>query len=460
MRSLALKFTLAFLVVALTGGVLVAVFVQIGTVRAFDRFVQDQDQNSFVNILSQHYQLNNSWDGVGQVIERGRFLAPGPYSRRNFLVLVDQDGKVVVGGKGYESGAYPPPVGAQGGIPIEVDGRVVGWLKIDPKVRTALPGSPEAEFVGRVTQAVSFSALGATVLALLLGVLLARTLTRPIRELTEATQAVAQGKFGHQVTVRTRDELGALASSFNRMSADLARASDQRRQMTADIAHELRTPLSVLLGYTEALQDGKLAGSVDTFKVMHGEARQLSHLVDDLRTLALADAGELPLTLQLVDSQALLDRTAAAYRAQAQKKEIELRVEEGRDLPTIEGDPERLIQVLGNLVTNALRHTPPGGQVILSAEARPASVLLRVQDTGTGIEPEDLPHIFQRFYRGDKYRPQNGESGLGLAIARSIIEMHGGEITVESVPGAGATFSIGLPVNKPVGDPYSPNNIQ
>jgi signal transduction histidine kinase len=460
MRSLALKFTLAFLVVALTGGVLVAVFVQIGTVRAFDRFVQDQDQYSFVNILSQHYQVNNSWDGVGQVIERGRFMAPGPYSRRNMLVLVDQDGKVVVGDNGYESEAYPPPPGVQGSIPIEVDGRVVGWLKIDPKVRTALPGSPEADFVERVTQAVSYSALGATVLALLLGVLLARTLTRPIRELTEATQAVAQGQFGHQVTVRTKDELGALASSFNRMSADLARASDQRRQMTADIAHELRTPLSVLLGYTEALQDGKLAGSVETFEVMHGEARQLSHLVDDLRTLALADAGELPLTLQPVDPQALLDRTAAAYRAQAQEKGIELRADEGRDLPTIEGDPERLIQVLGNLVTNALRHTPSGGLVILSAEARPASVCLRVQDTGTGIAPEDLPHIFQRFYRGDESRQQSGESGLGLAIARSIIEMHGGEITAESAPGAGATFTIVLPVNKPVGDPHSPNNIQ
>ncbi len=452
MRSLALKFTLAFLVVALTGGVLVAVFVQIGTVRAFDRFVQDQDQNSFVNILSQHYQLNNSWDGVDQVVERGRFMAPGPYSRRNMLVVVDQYGNVVVGDKGYGSDVYPSPAGAQGSIPIEVDGRVVGWLKIDPRVRTALPGSPEADFMERVTQAVSYSALGATVLALLLGVLLARTLTRPIRELTEATQVVAQGEFGHQVTVRTKDELGALASSFNRMSADLARASDQRRQMTADIAHELRTPLSVLLGYTEALQDGKLAGSVETFEVMHGEARQLSHLVDDLRTLALADAGELPLTLQQVDPQSLLDRAAAAYRAQAQEKEIELRAVEGRALPIIEGDPERLIQVLGNLVTNALRHTPAGGQVSLSAEARPASVCLRVQDTGTGIAPEDLPHIFQRFYRGDESRPQNGESGLGLAIARSIVEMHGGTITAESVPGAGATFSILLPVKNNIGD--------
>jgi signal transduction histidine kinase len=449
MRSLALKFSLAFLAVALTGGVLVAVFVQIGTARAFDRFVQDQDQYSFVITLAQHYQANQSWEGVDQVLERGRFMAPGPYSRRNML-LVDKDGHVVFGKGNYATGGYPPPDGKQKGVPIEVDDRVVGWVVIDPRMQSALPGSPEADFMQRVTQAVSYSALGATLLALILGVLLARTLTRPLRELTEATQVVAQGELGHQVTVHTDDELGALAASFNQMSAGLARASDQRRQMTADIAHELRTPLSVLLGYTEGLQDGKLKGSAETFKVMHGEARQLSYLVDDLRTLAMADAGELPLTPQEVDPHALLERTVSAYRAQAQEKKIDLRVKGTGSLPTIEGDPERLIQVLGNLMTNALRHTPTGGEIVLSAEARPGVVCLQIQDTGTGIKPEDLPYIFQRFYRGDESRAHNGESGLGLAIAKSIVEMHGGTIAAESAPGAGATFSISLPVNNEI----------
>jgi signal transduction histidine kinase len=364
------------------------------------------------------------------------------------LMLVDKDGRLVFGEGPYAGEVYPAPDRGEGRIPIEVDNVIVGWLVIDSPIRSAQPGSPEADFIKRVSQAVIFSALGATVLALLLGVLLARTLTRPLRELTEATQVVAQGELGHQVTVHTDDELGALAASFNQMSAGLAQASDQRRQMTADIAHELRTPLSVLLGYTEALQDEKLKGSVETFKVMHGEARQLSHLVDDLRTLALADAGELPLTFQEVDPHALLERTAAAYRAQAQEKMIELRVASSGSLPTIEGDPERLIQVLGNLVTNALRHTPAGGEILLSAEARPGSVRLQIRDTGTGIKPEDLPFIFQRFYRGDESRMQNGESGLGLAIAKSIVEIHGGTITVESEPGAGAAFSISLPVKK------------
>ncbi len=444
MRSLALKFSLAFLIVALTGAVLVAVLVQIGTIRAFDRFVRDQDSYSFVNILAEHYQENQSWDGVEGVLERGRYMAPGPYSRRSMMSLVDRDGKVVFGGHGAMG--YPAPGGSQARFPIEVDDSVVGWVLIDPRVQPALPGSPEADFMQRLTQAVSYSAVGATALALLLGILLARTLTRPLRELTDATRAVAQGELGHQVTVHARDELGELAASFNQMSSDLARASDQRRQMTADIAHELRTPLSVLLGYTEALQDGKLRGNAETFKVMHGEARQLSHLVDDLRTLALADAGELPLTLQEVDPAGLLERTAAAYRAQAQEKNIELRVQGAGDLPSFEGDPDRLIQVLGNLVTNALRHTPDGGRIVLSAAGQPGGVRLQVQDTGPGITPQDLPYIFQRFYRGDEARSQNGESGLGLAIARSIVEMHGGEITAASTPGEGATFSILLPV--------------
>jgi signal transduction histidine kinase len=229
------------------------------------------------------------------------------------------------------------------------------------------------------------------------------------------------------------------------MSVDLAQSIQARRQMTADVAHDLRTPLSVILGYTEALSDGKLHGEPQMYDVMHNEAQHLSHLIDDLRFLSLADAGELPLERRDVSPLELLNRTAAAHGAAAEQKNIDLQVQASPDFPDLHVDPERMAQVLGNLISNALRHTPAGGSVVLIAKSGTKGVVLQVRDTGSGIDAADLPYIFNRLYRGDLSRQQNGESGLGLAIAKSIVEAHGGRITAESTPGAGTTFTITLP---------------
>jgi signal transduction histidine kinase len=256
---------------------------------------------------------------------------------------------------------------------------------------------------------------------------------------------IAQGELGHQVPVRRKDELGELAASFNQMSADLERSTELRRQMTADIAHELRTPLSLILGYTEALSDGKLEGTPETFDIVHDEAQHLNRLVDDLRTLSLADAGELSLNRRPVCPQTLLQRVATAYAAQARAKDVSLCVEAESDVADVDVDPDRMAQVLGNLVSNAMRHTPAGGGIALSAEELRDAVALTVSDSGVGIAPEHLPHIFDRFYRGDESRYQeNGESGLGLAIAKSIVEAHGGKISVASAPGSGTTVTVQL----------------
>ena len=276
--------------------------------------------------------------------------------------------------------------------------------------------------------------------------LLARTLTKPIRALTTATQQLAEGDLGIQVPVTTRDEIGVLTRSFNSMSEDLERVNQQRKQMTADIAHDLRTPLSVILGYTEALSDGMLSATPDIAETMHREAQHLNHLIDDLRTLSLADAGELPLHLSQISPITILERTAASYGRQAKEKDIELTIDAPDSLPDIDVDSQRMAQVLGNLVANALRHTPSGGSVTLSARMLDDVVELGVEDTGDGIGEEDLPMIFSRFYRVDQARTDFGASGLGLSIAKSIVEAHGGEISVESKPGDGSKFIIELPV--------------
>lgn len=445
-RSLTLKLTLAFLAVGLTGALLVALSVGQRTRLAFDQFVLDRGQRSLVVSLAQYYQMRGSWEGLDEFVRDDHF-GPGP-ARRMPIVLADPDGRVILGSGRYRPGALVSPPDRALALPVEVQGHVVGLVIGAPGPRRVPVGTPESDLLARITHAITFSALAATGLALLLGFLLARTLTHPIRELTAATRQIAKGGLGRQVAVRSRDELGILAASFNRMSVDLERSSALRRQMTADIAHDLRTPLSVILGYTEALRDGKLGGSQEIFDTLHTEAQQLQRLVDDLRTLSLADAGELPLTRQPVAPQALLERAAAAYRPQAQAQNIAITARSAPDVPPVDVDPERMAQVLGNLLSNALRYTPHGGTIALSTGRHDGSVELCVSDTGSGISPEDLGHVFERFYRGDESRQHDGSSGLGLAIAKSIVEAHGGTIAVASAPGQGTTFTIDLPAHQ------------
>jgi signal transduction histidine kinase len=444
-RSLTVKLTLAFLTVGLLGALLVAVFVRQRTQSAFDQFVSDRGRGSFATTLAEYYVQNKGWDGVERVARPDPAAVSDVEPHPARYAVCAQDGQVVLGGGRYPVGSHVPSTERDRGVPIKVDGTIVGWLVGDLGPRPQDFGSPEADFLARVTRAISYGAIGATLVALALGMLLARTLTHPLRELTAATEVVAKGALGNQVIVRSRDELGTLAASFNQMSSDLAYASVLRRQMTADIAHDLRTPLTVILGYTEALRDGMFHGEQEIYDTMHTESRHLQHLIDDLRTLSLADAGELPLVRQEIAPQALLERAAAAYRARAEARQVTLATNVAADIPAIDVDPERLAQVLGNLVSNALRYTPVGGTITLSATSTSTGIQVRVEDTGSGIAPQDLPHIFERFYRADQAREQDGSSGLGLAIVKSIVEAHGGDITATSTPGQGTAFTIALP---------------
>ncbi len=464
-RSITLKLVLAFLIVSIIGAALAAAFARWGTFKEFGRLVLDQAQSEFIADVSTYYQTYGSWTGVAgslpprvpaplpqpQPMDRG---GPGPQppvpprppesQQPPFaFALVDQNGYVVVPAGPYRIGDRVHTDQLEQGVEVEIGDQVVGTVLTAGEPPALTPR--EEQFLARINQALFYATLGATAIALFLGVLLARTLTHPLRELTSATRAMAKGELKQQVPVRSRDELGELAAAFNQMSADLARANELRRQMAADIAHDLRTPLSVIKGYTEALHDGVLPPTPDTFQTIHQEAEHLSLLVGDLRTLSLADAGELTLTRQIVHPQELLERIAAAHLPRAQQLGIALQITTQANMPSIHIDPERMAQVLGNLISNALRYTPTGGQISLAATQQGSSVLLTVQDNGVGIAPDELPRIFDRFYRGDEARQANeGESGLGLAIAKSLVELHGGMITVESALGEGTTFTIFL----------------
>ena len=454
MRTLALKLTLAFLLVGLTGAMLVAVITRQHTRSAFDQFLLGREQEALAENLVLYYQANSSWEGVAGRLSALVDTPARPFNgRRNIwrnweqFTLVGTDRKIVFSSHTGRTGQQISSRDLDQAYPLEVDGETVGWLLMSHFPRQWNPNSPEGLFLRNINRATLLSALVAILLAVTLGGLLAFTMTRSLRELTEATVEIASGKLGRQVKVRSKDELGELANSFNQMSLDLARATQARRRMTADIAHDLRSPLSVIAGYAEALSDGKLAGSPEIYGILFQETKHLSRLVEDLRTLSLADAGELSLNLQSTQPRAILEQVAARHAVAAQQKGISLRVEPVQDLPRVTVDVERLAQVFDNLIMNAFRFTPQGGEVVLAARALNGTVQLQVRDNGRGIAPEDLPHIFDRFYRGDKSRQLSGESGLGLAIARSIVEAHGGKIRVESVPGQGATFTIDIEAN-------------
>jgi signal transduction histidine kinase len=216
--------------------------------------------------------------------------------------------------------------------------------------------------------------------------------------------------------------------------------------MTADIAHELRTPLSLILGHAEAVHDGILPPSRENFEIIREEAGRLEQLVNDLRILSLADAGELPLNPQSVSLQKLLQDLAALYQYQMQKKNITLQVDITPPLPELTIDPARMTQVFTNILDNALRHTPEGGRVTLAAQTSKSGVELSVRDSGPGLPAEDLERIFDRFYRADASRTRgDGGSGLGLAIAKSIVQAHGGQIRAESATGNGLMIVITVP---------------
>ncbi len=446
MRSLAFKLTLAFLLIGIMGVGVFALLVGQRTQREFERYLSDRDQAVLMRALGEYYERNDGWLGVGDAIAN-----TPPYSfYSQGTVLADNAGTVQMGNADFPVGSAMPQDKLSDARVLRDEGKIIGYALFIPirDTRGVTPIDPE--FFQRILSAAAISAGITVLIALVLGAILARTLTRPLSELTAATKAMAGGNLNQHVTVRSRDEIGQLAKSFNQMSSDLAGSIQMRKQMTADLAHDLRTPLSILRGYTEGLKEGRLEGDPALYDVMHGEVEHLQHLVEDLRMLSLADAGELTLNKRSVDPKALLERTGLAYFVQAEQQGIALRVDAPENLPSINVDTGRMTQVLNNLVSNALRHTK-AGEVVLSASSEHNHVQLRVSDTGSGIAPEHLPHVFDRFYRADPSRQRasssDGEStGLGLAIAKAIVEAHGGTISATSVVGKGTTMIVALPM--------------
>ncbi len=291
--------------------------------------------------------------------------------------------------------------------------------------------------------------VGIALLVILIGGLGFRRISAPLADVMAAADAVAEGDLSVRLKEGGPGEFGNLARSFNRMAAELERADQQRRNLTADVAHELRTPLHIIQGNLEGMLDGIYPSDPKTIQATLEETHLLARLVDDLQTLSLAEAGQLPLHPVPVSVADLMADVHTSFEGQAAEAGVSLELDISEKVGNLElqVDSDRMGQVLNNLVVNALHHTFAGGTIRLGAESLPDSVRLTVQDNGAGIPAEDLPYIFDRFWRSDRARTrqEGGGSGLGLAIARQLVQAHGGKISAESQPGEGTRFIIDLP---------------
>jgi signal transduction histidine kinase len=325
---------------------------------------------------------------------------------------------------------------------------------IDPEIwKESLEARRKSPFPGwMVLNNLAPILTGASIISIIAGILLSRSVSAPLSKLAEAAHSIGQRDLTQRVEVRGTQEIREVVQAFNEMAEDLQQAEILRQNMLADVAHELRTPITVVQGNLQAILDDVYALDKAEIAQLYDQTRQLTYLVDDLRELAQAEARQLPMEMRPIDLGSLIADVTATYEllAEVQKIELQIRISEG--LPSIIGDRTRLIQCLQNLLNNAFRYTPEGGSVSLSLKEQAGFVLLTVSDTGSGILLEHLPYVFDRFYRADPARTrQTGGTGLGLAITRAIIINHGGEIMAASEgQDKGSRFTVKLPAGTEV----------
>jgi len=464
--SITLKLALAFIAVSLLTGLALAFIFRSLISDNFERYVLDQQSQTKLSLVEAFYAQNGSWEGVDQVLssenvmimggrgsgrgqgQGGNQTLPGMQAGQRSFGLADASGIVLAGLEElYPTGSQLTQEQLDSGVPVLFKGERVGTLLSS---RLLSYSGLEQTFLDQVNRGLLWTLLAAVLVVSLLSLLVSGSFTKPIKALTNASRNLAEGKRKQLVEVNSSDELGELGTSFNRMSQEIENAERLRKQMTADIAHDLRTPLTVIGGYVEAARDGALDLTPERLDVLGLEVNRLNRLVSDLRTLSQSDSGELLISREAVEPAGLLTKISEVFRLQAEQKGINLTVRAAEGLPILYGDEGRLMQVFENVVANAIRHTPTGGKIALGVTqtVENRALLFTVTDNGEGIPVEELPLIFERFHRVDKSRhADTNQSGLGLAIARAIVEAHGGRIWAESKPGKGTTIGFEIPLD-------------
>jgi signal transduction histidine kinase len=464
-RSLGWKLALSLLLVVVVSVGLTAYLTHHRTTREFSDFISESRASNLertAQTLKDFYTENGSWSGVQSMLESL------PTFVNDRFILADSSGTIIGDTNAEWLRETVQSVGLSKPTSIVVSGQEVGKLYLLSSgmfiVQFMPPGgafpsqpqpsSPEQRFLSHVNTSLLIAGVVGAAVAILLGLFLTRQFTKPIRALKKGAARIASGDLAYRAEVKSRDEFGDLAKSFNSMAASLDSSEQSRRRLFADIAHELRTPLSVIEGTVDAMLDGVYEPNPDNLNSIKEETEVLTRLVAELRDLTLAESGHLKLQIEPTNLAELVQRRVSQAEVIAQEKNITLNTEIAENLPQIEVDGRRIEQVVANLLDNALNHTPSGGTVTIAVSPDKDGILVSVSDMGEGIPAEHLPYIFERFYKVDDARSRKtGGAGLGLAIAKQMVELHGGRIWVESEVGKGSKFSFILPGTRQVSIP-------
>jgi signal transduction histidine kinase len=454
LRSLRLRLLLALLAVVVVAVGTVALYGSSATSKEFQRYVSSESSHraQAVAELLIYYRQTRSWRDVQPLLEQMAQISG------DWIVLADEEGRIIADSQNFllddprfyrmlnELEGQPIDLGlGQPAVEITSNSNQRVFLYI---VSQSKQESSESVFLGAVNRQLLLAIVAAGLVGLILTLLFSRSIVRPVEALTVAARRMGQGDLEQRVDTSTQGEIGELAQAFNVMADGLARQEILRRNMVSDVAHELRTPLSNLRGYLEALRDGVLDPTPPIVDSLYEETMILNHLVDDLQDLALIEAGQLRLMQEPTLLEEIVIRIVHQMEPFATHKDLTIAVKLPPELPLVDVDCDRIGQVLRNVINNAISYSTPGGIIIISARVRMGMVELSVEDEGVGIDPKHLPHIFDRFYRADRSRTRaTGGSGLGLAIARQIIEAHGGRVKIKSVLDRGTLVTFTLPIS-------------
>lgn len=445
----------SFLVVILLSLIVVALFVRQSAKEEVQAFLGRGGligAEVLVEELENFYETTGSWDGAqglmpgneGYGREAGS-QGPGAGTRKlAALRLADASGMIVYDPQNTEAiGSMETNLSYS--IPLSIDENIIGYLlpqESDQQENQQF----ETHMLTRINRASLYAALISGVTALVLAILLVHFLMKPIQSIMKAADTVAQGDLTHRVDISSPKELSSLGDSFNQMANSLEDADKKRKDLSADIAHELRSPLAVQRAHLEALLDDVFTMDKKNIKTVLEQNQLLSRLVEDLRILTLTDSGELKLDLRKNDFGELIKNAVERFSAQAMEKDIQISTELAKCDPVLV-DAERILQILHNLLQNGIRYTPLGGKLELTLTCTNETSTLYVRDSGPGIPEASIPYIFERFYRVEDSRSRkSGGTGLGLAIARSLAEAHGGSLTIHNHPQGGAVFELMLPL--------------